>query len=89
VKDIDWSDEAVAALGERLNITGAVGGVAEGFADLVDGGAEGVVEVYDRVTTPETELKFVAGYYLAGMLEQRGQNLEGLSLQLDPKASLP
>jgi hypothetical protein len=34
-------------------------------------------------------LKFVAGYYLAGMLEQRGQNLEGLSLQLDPKASLP
>ena len=53
MEDVDRSDEAVASLGEGLDIAGAVGGVAEGFADLVDGGAEGVVEVDDRVTTPE------------------------------------
>ena len=89
MQDVDGGDEAVAALGERLDIAGAVGGVAEGFADLVDGGAEGVVEVDDGVTTPEAELEVFAGDDLSGALEERGENLKGLRLQLDAETGLP
>ena len=79
MQDVDGSDEAVATLGEGLNIAGAFGGVAEGFADLVDGGAEGVVEVDDGVAAPEAELEVVAGDDLSGALEERGENFEGLA----------
>ncbi len=89
MQDVDGGDEAVASLGERLDVAGAVGGVAEGFADLVDGGAEGVVEVDDRVTTPEAEVEVFPGDDLSGALEERGQNLKRLRLQLDAETGLP
>src|SRR6185437_11365227 len=89
VQDVDGGDEAVAALGEGLNVAWAFGGVAEGLADLVDGGAERVVEIDDRVTTPEAELEVLAGDDLSGALEERGKNFKGLRLQLNPKTGLP
>ena len=89
MQDIYRRDEAIASFGECLDKAGTVGGVAEGFADLVDGGAEGVVEVNDRVTTPETQLELLPGDDLAGVLEERGENFKRLRLQLDPETSLP
>ena len=77
MQDIYRRDEAIASFGECLDKAGTVGGVAEGFADLVDGGAEGVVEVNDRVTTPETQLELLPGDDLAGVLEERGENFKG------------
>ena len=85
----DGGDEAVAALGEGFDVAGVVGGVSEGFADFINGGAERVVEVDDGVAAPEAELEVVAGDDLAGALEERGEDFEGLALQLNPKTSLP
>ncbi len=85
----DRGNEAVAAAGEGFDEAGVVGGVAEGFADLVDRGAKGVVEVDDGVLAPETELEVLPGDDLAGMFEQGDEDLEGLALDLDPSARLP
>ena len=85
----DGSDETVAPTSEGLDEAGVVGGIAEGFADLVDGGAEGVVEVYGGVFAPETELEFFTRDDFSGVLEEGGQDFEGLALNLDSFASLP
>ena len=89
MEDVDRGNETVTSLRERLNIAGAVCGVAEGFTDLIDGGAERVVEVDDGVSTPEAKLKILPGNDLTGTLEEHGENLKGLRLQLDPETSLP
>jgi|SRR5882757_2560553 len=83
------SDEAIAATSESFDEARIIGGVAQGFADLVDSGAEGVVEIDDCVLAPETELEVLAGDDLAWVFEQSGENLEGLALDLDPFARLP
>ena len=85
----DRCDEAVASAGEGLDEAGVVGGVAEGFADFVDGGAEGVVEVDGGVFAPETELEVFAGDDFAGFLEECSEDFEGLALDLDASARFP
>jgi hypothetical protein len=87
--DANRGDEAVAAAGECFDEAGILGGVAEGFADLVDGRAEGVVEVDYGVFTPEACLEFFAGDDLAGLFQEGGEDLEGLPLQLDAEACFP
>jgi hypothetical protein len=87
--DTYGGDETVAAAGEGFDEAGVLGRVAEGFADLIDGGAEGVVEVDDGVFAPETGLEFFAGYYLAGLLKESSEDLEGLALELDAESGFP
>jgi hypothetical protein len=83
------SDEAVAAAGEGFDEARIVSRVSEGFADLVDGGAEGVVEVDDGVFAPEALLEFFAGDDLSGAFEEGGEDFEGLGLELDAEAGFP
>jgi hypothetical protein len=85
----DWCDEAVASAGEGLDEAWVVGGVAEGFADFVDGGAEGVVEVDGGVFAPEAELEVFAGDNFAGLLQKSREDFEGLALDLDAPARFP
>ncbi len=87
--DTDGSDEAVAAAGEGLNEAGVFGRVAKGFADFIDGGAEGVVEVDDGIFAPEAGLEIFPGYDLAGLLEQGRKDFKRLALQLDAEAGFP
>ena len=54
-------DEAIAPAGNRLDVTGLRGGIAEGFAQLVDRGVEAVVEVHDGVVAPEALPHFARG----------------------------
>ena len=48
-----------------------------------------MVEVDDGVFAPEAGLEFFAGDDLAGLLEEGGEDLEGLALELDAEAGFP
>jgi hypothetical protein len=79
----DGSDETVAATGQGLDEAGIIGGVAEGFAELVDGGVEAVAEIDKGVLRPDALAELIAGDELAGVFEESGQNLKGLARKLD------
>src|ERR1700722_11812615 len=82
-------NKAISTTRESLDEAWIVGGVAEGFADLIDGCAKGVVKVADSVFTPQERLQILAGDDLARPFEQGGEHLEWLALQLDLTARLP
>ena len=82
-------DKTITTASQGFNEARIVGGVAEGLSDFVDGRAEGVLEVDDRVFAPDTELKIFPGDDLAGVLEEHREHLEGLALNFDSLASLP
>lgn len=84
----DGSDEAVAATGKGFDEAGIVGGVAQGFAELVDSGVEAVAEIDEGVIGPNTLAELIAGDELAGVLEESGQDLKGLARKLDANAGL-
>jgi hypothetical protein len=48
-----------------------------------------MIEVDDRVLSPESQLQLFSGDDLARMFEQDRKNFKGLALDLDPLASLP
>jgi len=80
---VDGGDEAVAAAGDCFDVTGLIGGVAEGGAEAIDGGAEAVVELDKGVVAPDALAQLVARDDLAGVFEEGEQDFEGLILQLD------
>ena len=61
------TNEAVPAPGQRFDICGSSGGVAELFAQLVYGGVEAVFKVAEAVGGPELLLQFLTGDQLAGV----------------------
>ena len=82
----DGGEEAVAAAGEGFDEARVAGLVAEGFADAVDGGVDAVLEVDEGAVGPELAADGFAGEDLAGALEQHGEDLEGLRVELDAEA---
>ena len=80
--------EAVAAAGEGFDEAGAGGGVAEGFADAVDGGVDAVFVVDEGTVGPELAGDFFAGEEGSGLLEEHAEDLEGLGVELDADALL-
>ena len=84
----EGSDEAVAALGKRLDEAGMVGGVAERLAQPPDRRVQVVLEIDEDVGRPEPALELLAGDDLTGMLEQGGEHLERLVAQPDADAAL-
>src|SRR5262249_32560993 len=66
-----------------LNKSWVVRRITQSFANLVDGGVEAVVEVYEGVGGPERLAHFFAGDDFAWPRQQSRQYLEGLLLQLD------
>src|SRR5438445_700925 len=77
------SYEAVAAAGYGLHKTGVGGVVAEGFAQLVYGGVETVVEIDEGVVRPQFAVQVFARDHFAGTLEQHGKDSERLLLETD------
>jgi hypothetical protein len=88
IGNFDLREEAVAATSNGFHKARTLGGVPQGLTDFVDGFVEPVVEIHESVRRPEFFLKFLASYDLAGMLKQRGQDLEGLFLKANPQAAL-
>lgn len=82
----DGCDETVAAAGEGLDEAGAGGGVAEGFADAIDGRVDTVLGVDIDPVGPEGVGDLVAGEEFAGAVEEETQNLEGLGVEAEANA---
>src|SRR5262249_39948928 len=81
-------NKAVTALGESFNEARAVGGVAEGFSQLVDGLVQAVIEIDEGVGGPEFVAQLLAGNDFTGMFQKHDQDLEGLFLEPDLRAML-
>ena len=81
-------DEAVSAAGEGFDVTGAGSGISQGFAHLVNGSVEAVVEVDEGVGGPELLLQLFARDDVSGMIEEQSEHLEGLALQAQLDATL-
>src|ERR1700680_1284528 len=80
-------DKAIATAGQRFDKARALGRVPQGFADLVDGAVEPLVEVREAFR-PKLFAQLLAGNDLAGMTDQVRQDLKRLLLQLHLEAAL-
>lgn len=80
------ADEPISALGQRFNVAGHVGFVAERLAKFLDGGVETVVEINKCVGGPQALTQFVARHQLPALLQQDLEDLDGLALQPQPDA---
>lgn len=80
---LNVGEEAVSAARERFDEAGIGGGVAEGFAQLVDRGVEAVIEIDEGVRGPESLAEFFAGDDFAWTFEKSEQDLERLLLQAE------
>jgi hypothetical protein len=64
-------------------------GVSQRLAQLVDGRVHAVIKVHERVRRPEPQSQLFARDHLTRPLEQHGENLEWLPMQLDSHPTLP
>src|SRR5207247_3958121 len=85
----DWRNKAIAALGYRLDEARVLGGIFEGLAQPVNRLVQAAIEIDKGVGAPQLLLQFLTGHRLSGSLEQHGQDLKGLILELDLEALLP
>src|SRR3954465_7582504 len=76
-------NEAVSTFGLRLNEARVRSGVAQGVAQLIDGGVEAVIEVHESVGGPEALAQILPGDHFASPFKQRDEDLERLLLQTD------
>ena len=81
--NLDRSDKPIAALGQRFHKTRIFGAIAQSLAQLVHGDAQAMVEVNGGLRTPKQLLQRFVRDNLAGLLEKRRQQFEGLALQPD------
>jgi len=73
--------QAVAALGDGVDVAGAPGVVAEGPAQLGDGGRKGGVA--DELLRPHRVDDLLSGHRLAGVRGQEDQQVHGPGLELE------
>ena len=71
-------NEPVAALGQRFDEAGMVGRIVEGVAQPGDRAVQDVVEIDEHAVGPEPAPQVVAADQLPRVLEEGGQDLEGL-----------
>jgi hypothetical protein len=75
------SDEAVSPTRQRLDEAGIRRRVPKGVTKLVDGYIQAVVKIDIGVVAPQSPPKFFPADHFTRMLEENGQDLEGLLLQ--------
>lgn len=88
IGNLDVGEEAIAAARDGFYKAGTFGGIAEGLTDLVNHFVEAVVEIHEGVCGPKLFLKLLAGNHFAVVLEQDGQDPEGLFLKAHAEAML-
>jgi hypothetical protein len=84
-----WSDESVAAAGQRLDEPRHIGRVPERIAQPANRGIQAVLEIDERVFPPEALSQLLTGDQVAGMIQQRLENLKRLVGEIDPDTGLP
>jgi len=73
---------------KRLDETWAIGGIPQRFPQLVDRRIQAVVEINEGIGRPVLIAKFFACDHFARPLQQDRKDVEGLFLELDPRALL-
>ena len=85
---LDRSDKPVASPRQRLDETGIGGRISQHLAKFVNACAQAVVEINEGVPGPKRVAEFLARNEFSALPEQCNQKEVGLSLELDPDASL-
>ena len=84
IEGLHRRDKPESALGQRLHKPRVLRRVAQRLAKLVHRYSQAVVEVDGRVGAPKLNLQGLPRNHFPRMLEQHGQQLEGLALQAYP-----
>ena len=58
------------AAGQRFDVAGTLGLIAQRLPQLLDGGADAVVELHNRVVRPQALANLFPRHHLAGMFQQ-------------------
>jgi hypothetical protein len=74
--------KAIASFGNRLNIPGTFGVVAQRFPQLANGDAEAAVEIDKRVFRPDAAPQFFAADHLPSIFQKHDEQTKRLLLQL-------
>ena len=80
---LDWTDEFVSLLRQRSHVSRRGGIVAERGSDLTDAEIQSAIEVHEGVVGPDGAAQLLARHRPARALEQRGEHVRGLRLQMD------
>ena len=80
---LNWSDEAVAAPGERFDEARVLRRVAQCITDAIDGTVESAIEIHHRVIRPDPLLQLLPGQHLTGPFQEGEKEFERLLLKLD------
>ncbi len=88
VLTLNGSDEAVSSPRQSFHKTRALGRVSQYLADLLDGGVDAVLEVYESVGRPEPFLNLFSGDHLSRAFEKHRQDLKWLACQLEFQPAL-
>src|ERR1700733_11122599 len=83
LREIYGADPAIAAALDGLDEDGILGGVAEGVAQLHEGTADALLEIYEDVGGPEGLTKFLARDYFSGAAQQESQRPKWQILKAD------
>jgi hypothetical protein len=81
-------EEAVATTSYSFDKARTLSGIAEGVTDFVDRFVKPMIEIHKSVCGPESLPKLFAGYDLARLFDQHGQDLERLFLKAYLKTTL-
>ena len=87
LQPLDRRDEAVAALGDRLDEAGPIRRVAEDVTQPLDRRVQAMLEVDERVGRPQPGAELVARHDLAGVLHQQLEDAQGLLRDGDEDAA--
>ena len=87
VDSLHRSDEAIAAAGQGLDVTGLLGVIRERLTDLPDAEVQPLLEIHEGVAAPDFSLDLLSGNDLATVSGKQDQDFEGLPLQVDHPAS--
>src|SRR5687767_10203346 len=76
-------DESISPPGQCFDVLRRVRGIAKRLPHLLDRGVQAVLEIDEGVRFPQAIPQFLARGNLAGMLEERGEDLPRLVLEPD------
>jgi hypothetical protein len=74
-------DKSIAHAGESFDVERMIRRIAQGCAQLLYGVIHAVLEIHERIGRPQALAEFFAGDDFAGMLQEDGQDVEGLTGQ--------
>jgi hypothetical protein len=85
---VDRSNETIAIARNGLDESRAIGGIAKRLPQLSDRGVQAVVEADERVCRPEALPQLVARDDGTASIQEQGERVEWLVLQVYPSATL-